>query len=237
MKWLIASAGFWLAACASAPPESGDGRPFIVFEAPNEQSVDEAITVLQRRVDNQGLEGASVVREGKKLRVTLAEPPAMEMGKLAAELARAGSLTFNLVDQSAWDADYEVGEPKDGRVLLVNPTAAEMRVVFVEPIVGPKDFADARASVDVDGQPSVEFRLTPEGRTKFAGATQRYLGGMFAIVLDGGIISAPRIASPITGGIGQITGNFSLAEADDIARLIRSGNTLPALKVLEIGGQ
>jgi preprotein translocase subunit SecD len=58
-------------------------------------------------------------------------------------------------------------------------------------------------------------------------ATANNIGKRFAIVLDGKIISAPTIQSAITGGNGQITGNFTAESANNLAILLRAG-ALPA---------
>ena len=57
--------------------------------------------------------------------------------------------------------------------------------------------------------------------------TQENVGRPFAIVLDDKIISAPVIREPILGGSGQISGNFTVKDANDLAILLRSG-ALPA---------
>ena len=60
-------------------------------------------------------------------------------------------------------------------------------------------FADARASGNkqLHSHPDVEFRLTDEGRERFAAATRLYVGQRFAIVLDGKVIEAPVIRGVI----------------------------------------
>jgi protein-export membrane protein SecD len=55
----------------------------------------------------------------------------------------------------------------------------------------------------------------------------------FAIVLDNKIISAPVIREPILGGTGQISGNFSVQEANDLSVLLRSGALPAKLTVIE----
>lgn len=62
---------------------------------------------------------------------------------------------------------------------------------------------------------------------KFAQVTQQNVGRPFAIVLDDEVISAPVIREPILGGSGQISGNFSVESANDLAVLLRAG-ALPA---------
>ena len=63
--------------------------------------------------------------------------------------------------------------------------------------------------------------------------TRNNIGGVFAIVLDGEVISAPVIQSAITTGSGRITGNFSALEASQTALLIRSGALPAELTTLE----
>src|SRR5262249_30184513 len=50
-----------------------------------------------------------------------------------------------------------------------------------------------------------------------------HVGQPFAIVLDGKVLSAPVIQEPITGGSGQISGSFSIADTTSLAALLRAG--------------
>ena len=63
--------------------------------------------------------------------------------------------------------------------------------------------------------------------------TAANVGRPFAIVLDGEVISAPTIQEAITGGSGQISGNFTVSTADDLAILLRSGSLEAPLTILE----
>ncbi len=63
--------------------------------------------------------------------------------------------------------------------------------------------------------------------------TTENVGRPFAIVLDGKVISAPVIRSPITGGTGVITGNFTVDEANNLAILLRAGALPAKLTVVE----
>ncbi len=69
---------------------------------------------------------------------------------------------------------------------------------------------DARVQFDQQGgQPIVSFRFDGVGATRFAQITRDNVGRPFAIVLDDKVLSAPVIREPITGGAGQISGEFS----------------------------
>jgi preprotein translocase subunit SecD len=70
----------------------------------------------------------------------------------------------------------------------------------------------------------VNFTLTKAGAKKFADATTRLVGKQLAIVLDGVVQSAPTVQSAITGGTGEITGNFSESEAKNLAVVLNSGS-------------
>ncbi|HEX2069500.1 MAG TPA: SecD/SecF family protein translocase subunit, partial [Actinomycetota bacterium] len=69
----------------------------------------------------------------------------------------------------------------------------------------------------------VVFTLNREGARKFGEATRRLTGRQLAIVLDGVVQSAPTVQDAITGGEGEITGDFSEAEAKNLAVVLSSG--------------
>ncbi|MDP9328245.1 MAG: protein translocase subunit SecD [Actinomycetota bacterium] len=69
----------------------------------------------------------------------------------------------------------------------------------------------------------VDFTLTGEGATEFGDLTTALVGRQLAIVLDATVISAPTIQGPITGGTGQITGNFTEDRAKSLAAVLQAG--------------
>ena len=73
----------------------------------------------------------------------------------------------------------------------------------------------------------VSFKFNLKGAQRFGQATSENVGRRMAIVLDNEVVSAPVIRSAITGGSGQITGNFSVQQANDLSILLRAG-ALPA---------
>ena len=84
----------------------------------------------------------------------------------------------------------------------------------------------ARRSQDEYGQSVVRFDLVPSAADKFGQYTGSHIGTFMAIVLDGKVMSAPRINARITDS-GIIEGNFSIQEAEDLALVLRAG-ALPA---------
>lgn len=77
------------------------------------------------------------------------------------------------------------------------------------------------------GNPEVSMSMNAEGANIWARMTKDNIGRQIAIVLDGMIYSYPTVNSEITGGSSQITGNFDLQEAEDLANVLKSGK-LPA---------
>ncbi|NLI23713.1 MAG: protein translocase subunit SecDF [Bacteroidales bacterium] len=73
----------------------------------------------------------------------------------------------------------------------------------------------------------VAMSMNPEGAKIWARMTSDNVGRCIAIVLDDKVQSSPRVNGPITGGHSQITGNFTIKEADDLANILKSGK-LPA---------
>jgi len=77
-------------------------------------------------------------------------------------------------------------------------------------------------STNIQGYQMIDFSLTPEGRKQFAEITRQNIGKRLAIVIDGKLVSAPRINSEINSGDGEmeISGNLSEQEAKNLAAKI-----------------
>jgi protein-export membrane protein SecD len=82
------------------------------------------------------------------------------------------------------------------------------------------------AQVEYDGQtgrPQIGMVFNSEGGDLFAKITKENVGKQLAIVLDGNVISAPVINGEIVGGKAQITGQFSVQDANNLARSLKYG--------------
>ena len=92
--------------------------------------------------------------------------------------------------------------------------------------VSGADLEDARVTSGEYGYPAVSFQFNAEGARKFGNLTGANIGKQLAIVLDNTVQSAPRINSRISSQ-GQITGQFKMEEARQLAIVLRAG-ALPA---------
>jgi preprotein translocase subunit SecD len=91
------------------------------------------------------------------------------------------------------------------------------------PLFGGEEIASVSLGTDQFSRPAVNFTLKEDGAAKFSTYTSANVGNQFAIVLDGTVVSAPEIQSPITSGQGQITG-VTLAEANNLITVLRYGS-------------
>lgn len=82
------------------------------------------------------------------------------------------------------------------------------------------------------GEPYVSIALNPKGAQIFANITATNVGRRLAIVLDGKVVSAPVIREAIPSGQAQISGNFTVNDANDLSVMLRAG-ALPAPVIVE----
>lgn len=95
------------------------------------------------------------------------------------------------------------------------------------------DLKRAMASSDGVANWAIDFELKPDAAKKFGDLTSRLIGKPLGISLDGNIISAPNVRTAITAGSGQITGNFSAQEAQDLAVQLNAGALPVPVKILQ----
>ena len=84
----------------------------------------------------------------------------------------------------------------------------------------------------LSGQYEVNMTMTPDAAAEWSKVTGANIGKCVAIVLDGVVYSAPRVNSQIDGGRSNITGNFTLEEATDLANVLNSGKMAAAVNIV-----
>ncbi len=102
-----------------------------------------------------------------------------------------------------------------------------------QPVMEGKYVTDARVGTDpYTGEFNVSMNMNSEGAKKWANVTRENVNQSIAIVLDGLIYSAPNVSEEIKGGSSSISGDFSQADADDLANILKSGK-MPARARIE----
>ena len=229
-----------------APMPNGGGRDVTLSQAPdqrirmafNEQAmtaeaskaVDQSIEIIRRRIDALGTKEPDIRRQGAD-RIVIQAPGESDPDKLRNIIGQTAKLTFQMVDDSVSAADAAEGRTPPGSVLLPETDGPPL-LVKKRALVTGEMLTDARQAYDSQtGGASVSFRFNAQGAKRFGDATINNIGRRFAIILDGKIISAPTIQGAITGGNGQITGNFTPDSANNLAILLRAGALPAPLKV------
>ncbi len=188
------------------------------------RAVAQSIEVLRRRVDALGTTEPNIQQQGAD-RVLVEVPGLQDTTRLKEILGTTAKLEFRLV--------ADPGDPPNEVENLPQQSSPGTIPVQKRVMVQGEDLVDAQAAFDQNGAPDVNFRFNLHGGQRFGQVTSENVGRPFAIVLDGKVISAPRILGPITGGSGVITGSFSVEEADNLAVLLRAGALPAKLTVVE----
>ncbi len=195
-------------------------------------AVDQSIEVVRRRLDSSGTKEISITRQGSD-RIVVQAPGQSDPAELERLVGQTAQLTFQMVDTSATGLqDALAGRVAPDSELLADD-AGTPYLVKRRVLVSGENLTRASVGSDQSGRPAIDFQFDGQGARRFGEATAQNIGKPFAIILDGKVISAPTIQSPITGGSGQITGSFSIQSAAELVNLL-NGGALPApLKVEE----
>ncbi|MCS6790705.1 MAG: protein translocase subunit SecD [Bacteroidia bacterium] len=91
---------------------------------------------------------------------------------------------------------------------------------------------DARQDFNPDdGRPMVTMRMNAEGARIWKRLTTDYLGKSIAVILDNYVYTYPVVQSVIANGNSQITGNFTIEEAKDLANVLKAGRLPAAIRI------
>ena len=190
----------------------------------NTRTMEQSLEIIRRRVDEVGTREPTIRKQGER-RILIQVPGIGSASELKTLIGTTAKLGFYKVIRQTSNAN-ELGNARTQTL----PARDEEGVFYVldkTAVVTGEELVDAQPSFNQNGQPSVSFRFNPGGARKFGNYTSDNVGSLFAIVLDNEVISAPQIREAITGGSGQITGNFSVQESSDLSILLRAG-ALPA---------
>jgi SecD/SecF fusion protein len=127
-----------------------------------------------------------------------------------------------------WSHDTVRAEGAVDRVLYYVKGSPEMRGDAI---------SDARGSIDQTGMrmggAKIDLEMNAKGARRFSAVTAANVNKFMAIVLDSTVYSAPRIIQKISGGRAEITGNFSIQEANNLAIVLRAGALPAPVKIIE----
>jgi protein-export membrane protein SecD len=222
--------------------DSGDGAFTLTMTEPYQrqmqtQIVSQSIEVVRRRIDELGTREPTIQQQGTE-RILVQVPGLKDPQQLKTILSTTAKMTFRLVDTTSNVQNALQGRvPADDELLYEDGPTGQPAVPYLvqrRVMVSGDRLRSASSGFDPrTGQPVVNFAFDTRGATDFGNVTKANVGRPFAIVLDNKVISAPVIREPIIGGSGQISGNFTLQTANDLAVLLNAGALPAKLSVIE----
>lgn len=186
--------------------------------------VNQSIQVLQRRLDETGMVEPSITRQGRD--AILIQLPGVDDPQQVRELlGTTAQMNFHWVAEPGTHAVMTLPSQTDPQQTF----RLERRVAMTGEHV-----RDARMALQAQTNlPVVNFTLDQEGGRQFAKMTRENIGRALAVVLDGEVVTAPVIRSAISGGSGEISGQFTAVEAGRLAMLLRAGALPAELTIIE----
>jgi len=190
-----------------------------------DSALDSARGVIEKRVNLYGVSEAVVQasKVGEERRI-LVELPGLKDASSAAKLVgKTAQLDFREIPASR---SAEASTSAIPSVFFATPTGltgADLKRAQVT-------FGSSKSA---KSGPQVAIEFNDAGSKKFAEITKRNIGKPLAIFLDNEIVSAPTVQQEIDGGNAVITGQFTTAQAKDLAIQLNAGALPVPIKILE----
>ena len=237
-----------------------DGQTFTLassdagVDAKIASAIKQSLQIVERRINSVGTTEPVIQQQGKN-RIAIQIPGLQEPERVKTLLGSTAKLTFQLMCQeqpqaagavpppdcaglpAKADVDRLIGEKAKAGA---KPTDADLKALpqlWVQTsgraTVDGGDLSDAQSAFDQNNRPVVSFKFNQKGAVRFGKLTADNVGKPFAIVLDGVIMSDPVINEPILGGSGQISGQFTIDQTNDLSIVLRSGALPAKLNIVE----
>ncbi len=195
------------------------------------QATEVALEVIRNRIDEFGVKEPSIQIQGKDS-ILVQLPGVVDRERVLKIIGQTAFLEFKLVE----DDEKKLKQALEGNI----PEGYELKYLDDKPLllkseasIKGSDLATATSTFDSNMFPIVTLKFNNEGTKRFAKVTKENVGRRLAIVLDGVVKSAPVIREPILSGDAQITGDFTVQEAQDLALVLRAGALPAPLKIEE----
>lgn len=221
-----------------------------------DSAINQALETIRNRIDQFGVSEPLVQRQGPKQIVV--QLPGVKEPKRAKDLIKETALLeFKMLDEdNQMKMEFPARVPKekegetvakfeskvpDGDQILFErvvdkDTGREFRIPFLvkkRVMLTGDVLSDARVSIGQFNDPYVSIEFDGKGGREFERITSENVKKRMAVVLDNTIYSAPVIQERISGGRAQITGTFSMQEANDLAIVLRAGALPAPLKIIQ----
>ena len=206
-----------------------------------EQTVQEAIRTLERRVNALGVAEPVIAATGSRGDQILVQLPGVtDVDQAKRVIKTTAQLSLRLVETSAATQETLLqgvgGKVPDNMEMVSGPGDTRGQPTYYllrkEAMITGRDLKSARVGVDENNRPQINFALNATAADKFSRETGRNIGRQLAILLDGTVYSAPVIQSKL-GSDNRITGRFTTQEADELSKILKAGALPATLKYLQ----
>ena len=185
---------------------------------PNSDAMNTIRDIIERRVNATGVSEPLVYTVGSD-RVVVELPGVQDAEAIEKLVGTTGRLDFVPLPPDVYGTNSATSQGPTG-VVIGQPLP-----IPEQPLFSGDQLDTANPATDsTTGGRAVSFTLHDPGKSLFATYSSKNINNYFAIVLDGNVISAPFIQSAITGGTGQISGNFTAAEMNNLVTVLRYGS-------------
>ena len=189
-------------------------------------ALDQSIEIVRNRIDELGTKEPNIVTRGLD-RILVELPGLKDPSAIKKLLGKTAKLTLRFVANSS-------DENSLGVETLLSKSSGSKYSVEKRIIISGENLIDAQPGFDqLNNSSVVNFKLDNIGSRKFALASKENVGRYLAIVLDKDVVSSPVIREAIVTGSGQISGNFTTQEANELAILLRAGALPAPLNIIE----
>jgi preprotein translocase subunit SecD len=221
-----------------------------------DSAINQALETIRNRIDQFGVAEPLVQRQG--LKQIVVQLPGVKEPKRAKDLIKETALLeFKMLDEdNQMKMDFPARVPKEQEAEILEKyankipegdqilfervvdkdTGREFRIPFLvkkRVMLTGDVLSDARVSIGQFNDPYVSITFDSKGGREFERITGENVKKRMAIVLDNTIYSAPVIQERITGGRAQITGTFTMQEANDLAIVLRAGALPAPLRIIQ----
>jgi preprotein translocase subunit SecD len=223
-----------------------------------DSAINQALETIRNRIDQFGVAEPLIQRQG--LKQIVVQLPGIKDPKLAKDLIKQTALLeFKMLDEEgqlktelpgriqkgkereeALLKQFEGKVPEDDQILFERVADKEGSQEFLIPYLVKKRvmlagdvLSDARVAIGQFNDPYVSVTFDAKGAREFDRITGENVKKRMAIVLDNTVYSAPVIQERISGGRAQITGTFSMEEANNLAIILRAGALPAPLKIIQ----
>ena len=188
-------------------------------------AMEQSLEIIRSRIDELGTREPTIIAQGEQ-RILIELPGIKNPKRIKEIIGTTAKLTFRFIaDNNAKKSSYEKLQTKND---------LETYNVQKKLVLSGEHLTDAQPGFDnLNNSSVVNFKLDSFGAKKFAYATKNNIGKRLAIIIDNKVVSAPVVRDAITTGNGQISGSFSVEEANNLAIVLRSGALPAPMSIIE----